>query len=78
MTFEIDRYMPCQQTLGAMLINQPGIDFYRTETQSKRQVLSSAYFAISSTYESILTVHLIVVTMSPELGNIGSHMVYVQ
>jgi hypothetical protein len=28
MTVEIHWYMPCQQTLGAMLINQPGIDFY--------------------------------------------------
>jgi hypothetical protein len=27
MTVEVDRYMPCQQTLGAMLIDKPDVDF---------------------------------------------------
>ena len=71
MTLQVDRYMPCQQALGAMLIDKPGVDFDRTETQPKRQVLSSAYSAVPSTHESIMTVHLVVMTMAPELDFVG-------
>jgi hypothetical protein len=33
MTVEIDWYVPSEQTLGAMLIDQPGVDFDGTETK---------------------------------------------